>query len=193
MRNLCKDRNRKMPRVVEDYGLTQNYMYSVFRDTEIGWSLIARFLDLYCSMYLIQDPFVSFEKRQVKCYAWWKIEEIDFNKKTAILFNQFTEEQIAQDKLKQFDLHVLPLLNAYFEELNSFLRSQDKNISSTFDIKRYNRFQVFVCILYEIMNYGYLNQKLIYKYLRIVLQKTEFILAKECCLQKRKKLVKKVV
>lgn len=72
------------------------------------------FIDLYCSMYLIQDPFVSFEKKEVKCFAWEKIASIDFGKKTGILFKQFTEEHLAQDKLKQFDIHIWPLLDQYF-------------------------------------------------------------------------------
>ncbi len=62
-----------MPKACEDYGLTQEYMHGVFRNSEIGWELVARFLDLYCSMYLVQDPFLSFQKREVKCFAWQKI------------------------------------------------------------------------------------------------------------------------
>ena len=70
MRNLCKDRNRKMPKVVEDYGLTQQYMHEVFRSGQIGWEMVARFLDLYVAMYVVQDPFLSFQKREIKCFAW---------------------------------------------------------------------------------------------------------------------------
>jgi hypothetical protein len=53
--------------------------------------MVARFLDLYCAVYMVQDPFLSFQKREVKCFAWDKIEAIDFDKKTALLFRQFTE------------------------------------------------------------------------------------------------------
>ena len=37
-----------------------------------------RFLDLYCSLYLIQDPFLPFEKREVKCFFSQKIKDLDF-------------------------------------------------------------------------------------------------------------------
>jgi len=60
MRNLCKDKNKKLAKIIEDYGLTQAYMNLVFKNTDIGWELIAKFLDLYCSVHIVQDPFLSF-------------------------------------------------------------------------------------------------------------------------------------
>jgi len=73
MRNLCKDRNKKIQKVVEDYGLTQQYMHQLFKTGDVGWEMVSRFLDLYCAMYLIQDPFISFHKKEVKCFVWNKI------------------------------------------------------------------------------------------------------------------------
>lgn len=67
-----------MPKTVEDYGLGQNFLNNIFKHTEVGWVLIVRFLDLYCSMYLIQDPFLSFDKREVKCFLSQKIKYLDF-------------------------------------------------------------------------------------------------------------------
>jgi hypothetical protein len=69
-------------------------------------------------MYIVQESFLPFEKREVKCYYWTKISKIDFNKKTLYLFNQFVEENIVNEKLKSFDHNVLPLIERYFNENN---------------------------------------------------------------------------
>lgn len=71
--------------------------------------------------------------------------------------------------------------------------SSEACISTNFDIKRFNSFEVFVSVAYEIINYGYLNQRRIYKYLVILLKKAEFVFFKECCIQKRRKLIQKIV
>lgn len=90
MRNLCKDKNKKMPRVLEDHGMNIEYLECVFKSNEMSWEMVSKFLDVYCAMYLIQDPFLSFSKREVKCYSWEKIVGFNFALKTGIIFNQFT-------------------------------------------------------------------------------------------------------
>ena len=60
MRNLCKDRNKKLAKIMEDYGLTVEFMHSIFKNKQISWEIITKFLDLYCAMYIVQDPFLCF-------------------------------------------------------------------------------------------------------------------------------------
>ena len=186
MRNLCKDRNKKLAKIMEDYGLTVEFMHAVFRHREISWEIITKFLDLYCVMYLVQDPFLCFEKREVKCYSWLKISSFDFSLKTGLLFNQFTEENAAVEKQRTFDLHILPIFDHYFRDFEKVGEGEagHSNVESFYNI---------ISILFEVVNYGYLSHHTIQRYVRKVLGLSDAVLCRESKSERREKIVAKVV
>ena len=75
VRNLCKDRNRKLLKVAEDYGLNLNHINQCMFSTRISWDLKIEYLALYSSFYIDQDPFLNYERREVKCHIWSKIAD----------------------------------------------------------------------------------------------------------------------
>jgi hypothetical protein len=123
--------------------------------------MVARFLDLYCAVYLVQDPFLSFEKREVRCFVGEKISEINFSVKTGILFKQFTEELTALEKHKQFNQHVLPLLERYFKDLN------DGALEC-----RAGSFGIIVGVVFQLVDYGYLCLAYTRKYVGGIIKQT---------------------
>ena len=59
-RNLCKDRNKRLIKTADDYGLTQKHLNLCLGNDKIGWKLRMYYLLLYSTMYIDQDPFLNF-------------------------------------------------------------------------------------------------------------------------------------
>lgn len=74
-RNLCKDRNKKLLKVADDYGLCREHLNLVLNSGRISWILKMQYLLLYSSLLIDQDPFLSFERRETKCHVWSKITD----------------------------------------------------------------------------------------------------------------------
>ena len=77
------------------------------------------------------------------------------------MFKQFTEEWAAVEKHKQFDQYVLPLLERYFKELTE--GGRECKASS---------FGVVVGVVFELVDYGYLSQGYIRKYVGAITRQT---------------------
>lgn len=56
-----------------------------------------------------------------------------------------------------------------------------------------NSFTVFVSVVYEIVNYGYLSLNVVNRYLTLILKQTSFILFSEENIEKKRKLLCKVI
>lgn len=56
-----------------------------------------------------------------------------------------------------------------------------------------NSFTVFASVVYEIVNYGYLSLNVVNRYLTLILKQTSFILFSEENIEKKRKLLCKVI
>lgn len=72
-RNLCRNRNKKLFKVVDDWGINEEHIQLVFASKKIDWSLKANYLSLWSAIFIDEDPFLPFEKRESKCHYWPKI------------------------------------------------------------------------------------------------------------------------
>lgn len=77
------------------------------------------YMNLWICVFLDQDPFLAFEKRETKCHIWKKINSYDFTENIAIIFKQFTDEGKAIEKLNEFSWKVQPFLERFFFEFKS--------------------------------------------------------------------------
>lgn len=62
-RNLCRNRNKKLFKIVDDWGITEEHIQLIFSSKNIGWPLKSNYLSLWMVIYIDEDPFLPFEKR----------------------------------------------------------------------------------------------------------------------------------
>lgn len=90
---------------------------------------------------------------------------------------------------------MLPLLDKYFKELMLESSEREESIferNSTLAGSS-SSFFVFVSVVYEIVNYGYLSQSIIGKYLGVILRHAEIILSEKKNVELRRKILEKVI
>jgi hypothetical protein len=110
IRNLCKDRNKKLLKVAEDYGLDQDHIINSLHSAKIEWKLKIQYLLLYSVVFVDQDPFLSFERRETQCHVWSKIDEYNLESRTSLIFKQYTDFGLAVERLREFDINIIPFL-----------------------------------------------------------------------------------
>ena len=59
-RNLCKDKNKKLLKVADDYGLDQDHLKLCLKSDKIWQKLKTHYLSLYTVLFIDQDPFLPF-------------------------------------------------------------------------------------------------------------------------------------
>lgn len=63
MRNMCKDRNKKLIKIADEYGFEKLHLIACLKSGKINWFFKIQYLLLYSSIYVDQDPFLQFERR----------------------------------------------------------------------------------------------------------------------------------
>lgn len=59
-RNLCRNRNKKLFKIVDDWGITEEHIQAVFNSKNISWVLKTSYLNLWTTIYIDEDPFLPF-------------------------------------------------------------------------------------------------------------------------------------
>jgi hypothetical protein len=90
LRNMCKDRNKKLTKFIEGLGLDREYVAAVVRSPLIDSTTKLVFLDIYFEMYVNQDPFIPFRKIQSKCFFFDQLSKCDINAKLCSIFRQYS-------------------------------------------------------------------------------------------------------
>ena len=162
-RNLVKDRNKKLIKIINDWGITHHHLFNVLVNQRISWELKSVYLDLYTKMYVDQDPFLVFDKRESICHSWDKIRVYNIKDHTALIFRQYTNLGLAMNKLNEFSFKITPILNSFFSDFHK------KVPTFIYDKSEVESFLRILKIVYEVINFGFLTIGEIKDYISIIL------------------------